>query len=253
MPGDFIRISLPEGSSHMFFDSEVLLKLFLALIFGMLIGIDRKLKHKPLGLKTCSVISIASCLVTIVSIQSFEQFATPTYNAIDPMRLAAQIVSGVGFLGAGVILHRKNDVISGLTSAALIWAASGLGIAVGAGFYFEAAFAVFFLIIAVNFIPRIFRLIGPEKLQNKEMSLKMNVDKNLKVTDVLKIVEEKLHEKNQQESKDITILDVKIKSYESGSQKIDLRLLVPESQYTTEIYELTKEIDGVLAVDIQSL
>lgn len=237
----------------MTFESEVLLKLFLALIFGMLIGIDRKLKHKLLGLKTCSVISIASCLVTIVSIQSFEELASPTYRAIDPMRLAAQIVSGVGFLGAGVILHRKNDVISGLTSAALIWAASGLGIAVGAGFYYEAAFAVVLLIIAVNFLPRIFRLVSPEKLQNKEMSIKMNIDESLKIRDVLKTVEDKLHEKNQEESTDITILDVRIRSFEDGSQKIDLRLLVPEDQYTTEIYELIKEIDGILAVDIQSL
>lgn len=237
----------------MAFETEFILKLSLALVFGMLIGIDRKLKNKPLGLKTCSVISIASCLVTIVSIQSFEQHASPTYNAIDPMRLAAQIVSGVGFLGAGVILHRKNDVISGLTSAALIWAASGLGIAVGAGFYFEAAFAVLLLIIAVNFIPRFFKLIGPEKLQTKEISIKMSIDRNLSITDVLKTVEVKFHEMNQKESKDITILDVKVKSFEDGSQKVDLRLLVPESQYTTEIYELIKETTGILTVDIQNL
>ncbi|CAM4170146.1 MgtC/SapB family protein [Lacicoccus alkaliphilus] len=237
----------------MAFEIEFIVKLSLALVFGMLIGIDRKLKNKPLGLKTCSVISIASCLVTIVSIQSFEQHASATYNAIDPMRLAAQIVSGVGFLGAGVILHRKNDVISGLTSAALIWAASGLGIAVGAGFYLEAAFAVLLLIIAVNFIPRFFKLIGPEKLQTKEISIKMSIDKNLRITNVLDTVEEKFHEMNQKESKDITILDVKVKSFEDGSQKIDLRLLVPESQSTTEIYELIKDTTGILTVDIQNL
>ncbi|HHY21972.1 MAG TPA: MgtC/SapB family protein, partial [Bacilli bacterium] len=114
-----------------------MIKLSIALLLGMSIGLERQLKHKPLGLKTSTIICVASCLVTIVSIQSFQYFATPEYNSMDPMRLAAQIVSGVGFLGAGVILRRNNDVISGLTTAAMIWAASGLGIAVGAGFYFE--------------------------------------------------------------------------------------------------------------------
>ncbi|MBU9712305.1 MgtC/SapB family protein [Evansella tamaricis] len=168
-------------------DLEIILKLTLALFFGMLIGIDRQLKHKPLGLKTSMVICVASCLVTIVSIQSFHLFATPTYNAMDPMRLAAQIVSGVGFLGAGVILRRNNDVISGLTSAAMIWAASGLGIAVGAGFYFEALIAVVLLIIAVNYLPMVIKSVGPATLRERDVSVKIVMEPNYKMTELVKI------------------------------------------------------------------
>ncbi len=80
------------------------------------------------------------------------------------MRLAAQIVSGVGFIGAGVILRRSNEVISGLTSAALIWSSSALGIAIGAGFYAEAAVGVILLIAAVNVVPILIKSIGPETL-----------------------------------------------------------------------------------------
>ncbi|HEY9581559.1 MAG TPA: MgtC/SapB family protein, partial [Savagea sp.] len=147
---------------------EMIFKLFFALILGFFIGLDRQLKHKPLGMKTSMIISVASCLITIVSIQSFLTYATPTFRNMDPMRLTAQIVSGVGFLGAGVILRRTNDVISGLTSAALIWSASGLGIAVGVGLYLEATFAVILFILSVNVLPFIVKRFGPKRLRERE-------------------------------------------------------------------------------------
>ncbi|MED4161911.1 MgtC/SapB family protein, partial [Halalkalibacterium halodurans] len=105
---------------------ELLIKLSLSLVLGLLIGIDRQMKHKPLGLRTSMVICVASCLLTIVSIEHISRSGLIFHNTnnVDPMRLAAQIVSGIGFLGAGVILRRNNDVISGLTTAAMIWAAS---------------------------------------------------------------------------------------------------------------------------------
>ncbi len=82
---------------------EFLLKLGLALFLGLFIGIDRQLKNKPLGVKTSMVISVASCLITMVSIEAVDAYSVPGHTNMDPMRLAAQIVSGIGFLGAGVI------------------------------------------------------------------------------------------------------------------------------------------------------
>lgn len=237
----------------MIFELEMLMKLSIALFLGMFIGIDRQLKHKPLGLKTCMVISVASCLVTIVSIQSFHQFASPTYNAMDPMRLAAQIVSGVGFLGAGVILRRNNDVISGLTSAAMIWAASGLGIAVGAGFYSEAVIAVVLLIIAVNFLPMMIKSVGPATLRERELAVKIVMEPNYKMTELIKTIEKKGQGLNENEKSDITIRDIKLRDLDNGNQQIDLRISAPEKQYTTEIYYLIKKIDYVLTVDVEHL
>ena len=79
-----------------------------------------------------------------VSIQAAEHYAQVSDNIrTDPMRLAAQVISGIGFLGAGVILHKKNDAISGLTTAAIIWAAAAIGVATGAGFIFDAIIATF--------------------------------------------------------------------------------------------------------------
>ena len=70
---------------------------------------------------------------------------------MDPLRLAAQIVSGIGFLGAGVILRRGNDSITGLTTAAMIWGAAGIGIAVGAGFYMDATLAVVIIVLELRY------------------------------------------------------------------------------------------------------
>ncbi|HDT6529452.1 TPA: MgtC/SapB family protein, partial [Raoultella ornithinolytica] len=100
-----------------------LCKIGVAFILGGIIGLERESKGKPVGFKTCVIISVASCVLTIVSIQSAEYYAEISANIrSDPMRLAAQIISGVGFLGAGVILHRHDDAISGLTTAAIVWA-----------------------------------------------------------------------------------------------------------------------------------
>src|SRR5690625_4854969 len=138
---------------------EMLFRLLIAAILGLLIGLERELKRKSLGLKTILVISIVSCLLTIVSIQSAYLLPGSALGEIrmDPLRLAAQIVTGVGFLGAGVILRREDDTISGLTTAAIVWGAAGVGIAIGAGFYIEAIVGVGLLLVSVELIPIVIR------------------------------------------------------------------------------------------------
>ncbi|GGG25367.1 peptide ABC transporter permease [Lysinibacillus alkalisoli] len=232
--------------------TEIMMKLTIALFFGLLIGIDRQLKHKPLGLKTTMIICVASCLVTVVSIESFHRFATPTFRNMDPMRLTAQIVSGVGFLGAGVILRRQNDVISGLTSAALIWAASGIGIAVGVGLYAETAYAVFLFIMAVNFIPQFVKRLGPQRLRQRDVAVKLVMEPNAKMTELLKTIEGKTRTLKKETKQEIRVRNVKIKDGDNG-QHVTLLLSAPENQYTTEIYYLFKKIDHVLNVEVEHL
>src|SRR5690625_516452 len=150
----------------------ILIKLSLSVAAGFILGIEREAKHKPLGLKTCVVICLASCLLTIVSIDAaFDSHNGENFIRADPMRLAAQIISGVGFLGAGVILRRNNDAISGLTTAAIVWAASGFGIAIGAGYFVEVGIAIALVIIAVIILPFIMRKIGPHALREQEIRL----------------------------------------------------------------------------------
>ena len=98
-------------------DLHILMRLGISAIFGLIIGLEREIRNKPLGLKTSLVICLSSCLLTIVSIESANKYAVAGLHVMDPMRLAAQVVSGIGFLGAGVILRKHNDVIIGLTTA----------------------------------------------------------------------------------------------------------------------------------------
>lgn len=139
---------------HGWFPLLTIVKISIAFILGGIIGLERESKGKPVGFKTCVILSVASCVLTIVSIQSAEYYAEISMNIrSDPMRLAAQIISGVGFLGAGVILHRHDDAISGLTTAAIVWASAGIGITCGAGFYFHAFFATGLFLLAIKLSP----------------------------------------------------------------------------------------------------
>lgn len=130
--------------------TDLLLRLAVATILGGAIGIERERRERAAGFRTHAVVSVASALMMIVSAYGFpEEFG----EVLDPSRIAAQVVSGIGFLGAGVIIFRKNTV-RGLTTAASIWAVSGVGLAVGGGLYLAGtAGALFLLLIQAGFRP----------------------------------------------------------------------------------------------------
>lgn len=118
----------------------ITLKIALAFAFGAIIGFDREYMNKSAGLRTLILISLGSCLFTIFSIL----IANTT-----PDRIASNIVTGIGFLGAGVIFKEHNRV-KGLTTAASIWVTAAIGMGVGAGYYWEGAIGAGFAIIALN-------------------------------------------------------------------------------------------------------
>ncbi|PEA53052.1 methyltransferase [Bacillus pseudomycoides] len=221
---------------------EFLLKLGLALFLGLLIGIDRQLKNKPLGVKTSMVISVASCLITIVSIESVNVYSSPGHTNMDPMRLAAQIVSGVGFLGAGVILRRNNDVISGLTTASMVWAASALGIAIGAGFYAEATVAMLLIILAINVFPYLVKLAGPYSLRQRDLAVKIIVNKHQELNRIFKQIKEL----------NLQVKRVKVKDIDNGHQQLEMMISAPEKLYTTDLYSSLKEIERIVSVEVES-
>ncbi|MGD8190471.1 MgtC/SapB family protein [Brevibacillus ginsengisoli] len=223
-------------------DYELLIKLAIALLLGLLIGIDRQLKSKPLGVKTSMVISVVSCLITIVSIESVHRYSVPGHTNMDPMRLAAQIVSGVGFLGAGVILRRSNDVISGLTTASMVWAASGLGIAVGAGFYTEATVTSVMIICAINVLPFVIKGIGPSTLRKRDLAIKIVVEGQKELNPLFKEIKHL----------DLNVKRVKVRDKDQEHQVLEMLILAPEKVYTTDIYSSLKSVDHVISVEVES-
>lgn len=129
---------------------EVIFKLALAGILGGLIGLERESLSRPAGLRTYTLVCVGSALAMIVSIDIYLQYYQ-TVNA-DPGRIAAQVVSGIGFLGAGTIM-REGSTVQGLTTAAGLWVVACIGLAVGAGLYWPAVVTtILILFVLIYFI-----------------------------------------------------------------------------------------------------
>lgn len=121
---------------HDITQQAVVMRVVSAIIIGGLIGLERGMKNRPAGLRTYMLVCVGSCLIMMTN-QYIYQFT----GAGDPMRLGAQVVSGIGFLGAGTIVVTRHNQIKGLTTAAGLWTSAGVGLALGIGFY-EGAVAV---------------------------------------------------------------------------------------------------------------
>lgn len=111
---------------------EVLLRLFIALLLGGMLGMERNIAHKTAGMRTYALVSLGAALFTLISIESARIYMGVAN--VDPLRIASQIVLGVGFLGGGLIIFRDGG-FNNVTTAAGIWVAAGIGMAVGMGFY----------------------------------------------------------------------------------------------------------------------
>ncbi|PYO84535.1 MAG: hypothetical protein DMD65_02875 [Gemmatimonadetes bacterium] len=133
------------------FRLELFLQLSLATLFGGAIGLERELGGKPAGLRTNILICIGSVLYTKLSV------SLAGGNA-DPTRIAAQIVTGVGFIGAGTILHARGAVV-GLTSAATIWVVAAIGVALGSGYYLEGVGTTLAVVIVLAGLGRVEKLV----------------------------------------------------------------------------------------------
>ena len=134
MQGLATRLDLPALSQAL--QLELLLRLLTAAALGAAVGVERELHGKQAGLRTHTLIALGSALFTIMSIHISQPNAA-AYHTGDVSRMAANIVTGVGFLGAGVILHSRGRII-GLTTAATIWVVAAMGVAAGAGDYVAA-------------------------------------------------------------------------------------------------------------------
>lgn len=221
----------------------ILIKLGISGLIGMAIGLERELKRKPLGLRTCAVIALSSCLLTIVSIETATTMAEAYRLPMDPLRLAAQVVSGVGFLGAGVILRRNNDVISGLTTAAIIWGAAAAGIAVGANMWLYAVITTVFILIIVQLIPLITKWLGPKALKQKEIRVRIHVSNAWEMTDLIK----------QINTKGYTLDRIKVEDTKDQRHILECSLYASEDKYVTDIYYDIHSIDCVEGVKIETL
>ena len=147
----------------------ILLRLLCALIVGVVIGTEREYTHRPAGMRTHMLVSLGACVVMIIGQLIFQQYRT--YGATpDPARMAAQVITGVGFLGAGTIL-KEGPTVKGLTTAASLWATACLGLAAGAGYYALAIAGMLFIFATLT----IFEVFQDKLIKPRQISVELEV------------------------------------------------------------------------------
>lgn len=142
---------------------DFILRLFVAGAMGVIIGLEREYRAKEAGYRTHFLVALGSALLMIVSQYGFDDVLKTDLVRLDPSRIAAQVVSGIGFIGAGTIILQKQ-IVRGLTTAAGIWATSGIGLAIGAGMYEIGVAATLLVLIGLEVLSFFFKSLGVHNL-----------------------------------------------------------------------------------------
>lgn len=138
---------------------EFTLRLSIAFVLGAIVGLDRTYRAKDAGFRTHILVCVGSALMMIISQYGFEEIVSTDTTRYDPARIAAQVVSGIGFIGAGTIILQKH-IVRGLTTAAGLWATAGIGLAVGSGMYAIGIVTTILTLLGLELFPLIFKKIN---------------------------------------------------------------------------------------------
>lgn len=216
---------------------EIFIRLFTSLLLGGLIGIEREGIRRPAGLRTHILVCISSSLIMLSGIYLSDIFVSRA--AIDPSRLGAQVISGIGFLGAGTIL-KINSGVRGLTTAASLWSVAGIGIACGIGFYSGAILCTVLILFSLMVFGKIERLI---KSRSHDLWLEILCENS---SGELGRIGTALGDK-----------EIHIRSMETNILKsnslLELRMMIilPKNIKSEEIISMLTYIDGVKSVKIE--
>lgn len=142
---------------------EYIIRLIVAGVMGALIGLDREYRAKDAGYRTHFLVSLGSALIMIVSQYGFTEVLGKMGVGLDPSRIAAQVVSGIGFIGAGTIILNKQ-IVRGLTTAAGIWVTAGIGLSIGAGMYWMGISATILTLIGLELLTLVFKRVGARNI-----------------------------------------------------------------------------------------
>lgn len=214
---------------------EIVARLILSAIIGGLIGTEREVNNRPAGLRTHILVTIGSTLIMLISIDGFLDG--------DPARLAAQVVSGIGFLGAGTIMRTGNN-ISGLTTAASLWVCAGIGLAIGSGYYLGA------IVTTVIVLATLMSLGIFEKriLKKKYKTIEVVATNRPGIIGQIGV----LFGKHYVSIKDISILN-NDNEYDEDTGIMEVRFLVktPNNFKVVSLYKEIYQIHGIISVSFE--
>lgn len=215
---------------------EIFARLLLAAALGSAVGWERERLQWAAGLRTHMLVAVGSCLMIIVSAYGFRSVLSPQV-ILDPSRVAAQVVTGVGFLGAGSIILR-NEAIKGLTTAASIWAVAGVGLAVGAGLYSAATVTTAIILVI---------LAGLKPLEERYRASRTNLELQIKARRgelSLGLLEKALGGRASR------VRQIIVRQAEQDTED-DVRLMLTRVSAvdTADIIHKLETVDGVLQID----
>ena len=216
---------------------EILLKIVLSIVLGGLVGLEREHHNQPAGLKTHIILCVGATLITIVSIAMARDLGSTQMT--DPTRIAAQIVTGIGFLGGGAIL-RLGATVRGLTTAACIWTVTGVGMAVGAGYYFPAVLTIIVVLLTLHFLGR-YEHVFIKRKTFKQMTLSARQSPEL-LGSVEKVLSKHL----------ISIKNIEV-DREMSDPNVELKalLIVPESVNLNRLSDEIFQISGTTHFELE--
>lgn len=218
--------------------AQIIVRLLIAAVFGGVVGLERERYNQPAGFRTHLILCVGSCLMMMLSIFVAYGIGNPSHSA-DPGRIAAQVVSGIGFLGAGAIL-RFGISVKGLTTAASLWTIAGIGLAVGSGFHLGAAVTTLIMVLALAKL---------KKLESLFLGGRYQQNLTLAVRDVPGIIGqiEKVLSKHH-----VSILNIKMeKRPVSGTMELQALIKKPKGVKIPDITAELYAIAEVSEVEIQ--
>ncbi|HEX2025231.1 MAG TPA: MgtC/SapB family protein [Actinomycetota bacterium] len=218
------------------FEVELALRILGAALLGALVGIEREARDQPAGFRTHILVAVGSCLFTLISAYGFAGFLDEEQVTFDPTRIAAQIVTGIGFLGAGAIL-RSGMSVRGLTTAASLWVVAAVGLAVGAGAYVLASTATGVTLLALFVLrPLRSRLVRGIKQEVEDFTIV--ADAELELDDLLRRVKSAVDR----------IDNVRVEE-EDGVQHVGLVVRLRPGQRPEDVVDLLRRTGGVRNAD----
>jgi len=210
------------------------------LILGGLIGYEREQSNRAAGLRTHILVCIGSTTIMLLSIYGFAEFINEPSVRMDPARLAAQVITGIGFLGAGVILYNGIS-ITGLTTAASLWVVAAIGLTIGAGFYYVAGLSTFLVLFSLVVLNKLEKRLSRLRRQH-QMILKVHNRPDMfnRITDILLAKSVGIHkfsttrtDEEERQAKVLTItMDVRL------PKRLSIIQLTNELQKTKHVLEI---------------
>ena len=217
---------------------DYLLRLLIAALCGTAIGYERKNRMKEAGIRTHFIVALGSSLIMIISKYGFQDQIGWHNLALDPARVAAQVVTGVGFLGAGIIFMQRER-IKGLTTAAGIWATAGIGLAIGSGLYFVGVIAAIIVIVGQILLHSKIKWLSSPKTELLNLQI---LNEPGTVQEVYKFFKEQ----------NVTVLNIKTKVNKESAAVIDLRLVIRVSEWfdTLELVATLQDKPFVKSIEL---